>query len=330
VTPPQPLVDSFGRQHRDLRISITDRCNFRCTYCMPVEGMQWQPRDELLTYEEITRITRVAVERFGFDRVRITGGEPTVRAHLPVLVEKLAGLGVDVALTTNGASLGLLAHSLADAGLDRINISCDSLRADRFERLTRRDSLGRVLEGIDAALDAGLHPVKVNAVLMRGVNDDEVVDFAAFARDKGVAVRFIEYMPLDADQSWQADQVVSQREIVDAVSAVFPLVDEPRGSDPAQTWSFADGAPGQIGVIASVTEPFCGSCDRVRLTSDGKLRSCLFALDELDLRAVVRGGGDDEAVAAVFEQAVGDKWAGHAIGQVQFIRPSRSMSQIGG
>jgi cyclic pyranopterin phosphate synthase len=159
---------------------------------MPVEGMQWQPRDELLTYEEITRITRVAVERFGFDRVRITGGEPTVRAHLPVLVEKLAGLGVDVALTTNGASLGLLAHSLADAGLDRINISCDSLRADRFERLTRRDSLGRVLEGIDAALDAGLHPVKVNAVLMRGVNDDEVVDFAAFARDKGVAVRFIE------------------------------------------------------------------------------------------------------------------------------------------
>jgi cyclic pyranopterin phosphate synthase len=330
VTAPRPLVDSFGRRHRDLRISITDRCNFRCTYCMPEEGMQWQSRDDLLTYEEITRVARLCVERFGFDSVRLTGGEPTVRARLPVLVEKLAALGVDVALTTNGATLGLIADDLAAAGLVRINISCDSLRRDRFTQLTRRDALHRVLEGIDAAVAAGLDPVKVNVVLVRGVNDDEVVDFASFARRVGVAVRFIEFMPLDADEGWRADAVVSQAEIIEAVSAVYPLVEQSRTHDPATRWRFADGAPGEMGVIASVTEPFCGSCDRVRLTADGTFRSCLFAVDEHDVRALLRGGASDDEIAGVIEAAVGAKWAGHSIGQVQFIRPARSMSQIGG
>jgi GTP 3',8-cyclase len=330
VTAPRPLVDSFGRRHRDLRISITDRCNFRCTYCMPEEGMAWQPRDELLSYEEITRVARLCVERFGFDSVRITGGEPTVRARLPVLVAKLAALDVDVALTTNGATLALIADDLVAAGLDRINISCDSLKRDRFADLTRRDSLHRVLEGIDAAVAAGLDPVKVNVVLMRGVNDDEIVDFAAFARTTGVAVRFIEFMPLDADDGWRADAVVSQAEIIEAIADVHPLVPQARTHDPATRWRFADGAPGEIGVIASVTEPFCGSCDRVRLTADGSFRSCLFAVDEHDLRGLLRGGATDDEVAAAIESAVAAKWAGHSIGQVQFIRPARSMSQIGG
>ena len=326
------LIDGFGRVHRDLRISVTDRCNLRCTYCMPAEGMQWLPRDEVLTFEEIERVARVLVERFGFTSIRLTGGEPTVRAHLPVLVERLAALGTDLALTTNGTSLGLIAHDLAAAGLRRINVSLDSLRRDRVLELTRRDCLDQVLDGIDAALDAGLSPVKVNAVLVRGVNDDEVVDFATFGRERGVSVRFIEFMPLDASGDWTPDRVVARDEILDAIDRVHPLdrsAPTSGGPEPAQVFRYRDGR-GDIGVIASVTNAFCDSCDRIRLTADGQLRSCLFALDELDLRALLRGGGSDDDLAAAVQRCVAAKWAGHGINQVQFIRPRRSMSQIGG
>ena len=328
------LTDTFGRVHRDLRISVTDRCNFRCTYCMPAEGMEWLPRDEVLTFEEIERIASLMVGRYGFDSIRLTGGEPTVRAHLPRLVSRLARLDADLALTTNGATLALIAYALADAGLRRINVSLDTLRPDRFVEMTRRDSLPAVLEGIRAAKAAGLDPVKLNVVAMAGVNDDELVDFARFGRDEGVEVRFIEFMPLDADQAWQRSAVMSQADIVERIGAVFPLEPAQRGHAPADRFAYVDGggAPGSahLGVIASVTEPFCGSCDRVRLTADGKLRNCLFAVTETDLRALIRSGATDDELAAAIEGCVHDKWAGHAIGQVNFIRPSRSMSQIGG
>jgi len=328
-----PLVDPHGRTVRDLRVSVTDRCNFRCSYCMPEEGMQWLPRADLLSYEELTRVARVCVERFGFESIRITGGEPTVRAHLAVLVRHLADLGVDLAMTTNGATLDHLAADLAAAGLARINISLDSLHPERFASITGRDALDRVLAGIDAALDAGLDPVKVNCVVVRGVNDDEVVDFAAFGRERGVEIRFIEWMPLDGGGTWSAGQVVPASEIIAAVDAVWPLVSgdgrRPGDADPAETYSYADGR-GSVGVIASVTRPFCGSCDRVRLTADGHLRNCLFAVRETDLRPLLRGGAGDDELAAAIEAEVGRKWAGHSIGNVNFIRPARSMSQIGG
>jgi len=329
---PDSLVDDFGRVHRDLRISVTDRCNFRCTYCMPAEGMPWLPRDELLTYEELTRVARVCVERFGFDGIRLTGGEPTVRAHLPVLVGKLAALDVDLAITTNGATLRLVAHDLAAAGLRRINVSCDSLRPERFAEITKRDELARVLDGVDAAIEAGLAPVKMNVVVMRGVNDDEIVDFAIYGRERGVVVRFIEFMPLDAQGAWTNDQVVSQAEIVATIDAVFPLEGvgpTERGSAPADRWRYRDGG-GEVGVIPSVTQAFCESCDRVRLTAEGMLRHCLFATRELDLRSPLRAGASDDDLADAIRAEVGAKWAGHQINQVHFIRPSRSMSQIGG
>ena len=328
---PSALVDPFGRQVGDLRISITDRCNFRCTYCMPEEGMRWLDRAELLTYEEQARVARVCVERWGFQAIRVTGGEPTVRAHLPRLFTLLAPLGTDLAMTTNGVRLPELAHDLAAAGLRRVNISLDTLRPDTFLALTRRAELDRVLAGVDAALDAGLDPVKVNCVVIRGVNDDEVVDLAAFGRTKGVGVRFIEFMPLDASHEWSMDHVVPAHEIRDAIHNVFPLEDHAPGAhaEPAERFRYTDGV-GDVGFIASVTEPFCGDCDRVRITAEGKFRSCLFALDEHDLRAVLRDGGSDDDLAAVIEHAVGKKWAGHHIGKVDFIRPERSMSQIGG
>ena len=324
-----PLVDSYGRVHRDLRISVTDRCNFRCTYCMPAEGMVWQPRDHLLTFEEIERIARVCVERFGFDSIRLTGGEPTVRARLPLLVERLAALDVDLSLTTNGSTLDGTAHDLAAAGLDRINVSLDSLRPERFAALTRRDELPRVVSGIRAAVAAGFAPVKVNVVVVRGSNDDEVVDFARFGRDEGVQVRFIEFMPLDADERWDRAAVVPSAEIVAAIDAVFPLERLTRDHDPAERHRYRDGG-GEVGVIGSVTEPFCASCDRVRLTADGQLRACLFATDEVDLRALLRGGADDDALADALSRTVAAKWAGHGISNVHFIRPARSMSEIGG
>lgn len=323
------LTDGFGRVHRDLRISVTDRCNFRCTYCMPADGLDWLPREDLLTFEEIERIARLMVDHFGIDSIRLTGGEPTVRANLPVLVEKLAALDVDLALTTNGATLGLLADKLVAAGLRRINVSLDSLRPERFEELTRRNDLDRVLDGINAALAAGLDPVKVNAVMMRGINDDEIVDFARFGRDKGVEVRFIEFMPLDADLSWSNDKVVTLDEIVATIGEEFPLAPVERSHSPAAVWHYADGK-GSFGVIASVTDAFCESCDRVRLTAEGMFRNCLFAVDEHDLRELLRSGASDDEIAAVIADVVKDKWAGHAINQVYFIRPGRSMSQIGG
>jgi cyclic pyranopterin phosphate synthase len=337
------LVDPFGRTVRDLRISVTDRCNFRCTYCMPAEGMQWLPRSDILTFEEIERLSRICVERFGVDGLRLTGGEPTVRAHLPVLVEKLAALRVpedssspyagqapDLSITTNGATFRLLAHELKEAGLARVNVSLDSLDSDKFFRMTRRDELHRVLDGVAAAQEAGFDPVKVNCVVQRGVNDDEIVRLAAWGREQGVEVRFIEYMPLDADGTWRHDQVVSQDEIVAAIATAFPLVPlAGRGAAPADRWAYADGR-GAVGVIPSVTKPFCGDCDRVRLTAEGQLRTCLFATREFDLRGLMRAGAADDEVAAEIVRGVGTKWAGHAIGQVTFVRPKRSMSQIGG
>ena len=324
-----PLVDSFGRVHRDLRISITDRCNFRCTYCMPAEGMAWLPRSEVLSFEEIHRVARILVERFGIESIRLTGGEPTIRAHLPRLVAMLSELGVDLALTTNGATLRLVAQDLAAAGLTRINVSCDSLRPDRFAEITKRDSLAAVLDGIDAALEAGLNPVKLNVVAMRGVNEDELVDFAIFGRDKGVIVRFIEFMPLDAQQAWTKDQVLTYDEIRATIAKAFPLEAMQRGSAPAERFRYLDGK-GEIGIIASVTQSFCSTCDRVRLTAEGGFRTCLFATEEQDLRALLRNGASDDELAAMVAQAVGGKWAGHQINQVHFIRPSKSMSQIGG
>jgi cyclic pyranopterin phosphate synthase len=331
----EALVDTYGRVHRDLRISVTDRCNFRCTYCMPAEGMDWLPRSEVLTFEEVERIARVCVERFGVDSIRLTGGEPTVRAHLPVLVGKVAALRtgdgrpVDLALTTNGATLRSVAADLREAGLRRVNVSLDTLRRDRFVTLTRRDELDHVLEGIDAAVAAGLDPVKVNVVVMRGVNDDEIVDLAEFGRERGTTVRFIEWMPLDADQQWRSDAVVSQAEIVAAIDAVHPIEPVARGHQPAERFVYRDGA-GEVGVIPSVTRPFCDTCDRIRLTAEGQLRSCLFAADEVDLRALVRGGATDDEVADAVRRCVAGKWAGHMIGQATFVRPRRSMSQIGG
>jgi cyclic pyranopterin phosphate synthase len=323
------LVDRYGRVHRDLRISVTDRCNFRCTYCMPAEGMEWLPRSEVLSFEEIERIAAIAVRRFGIDSIRLTGGEPLMRAHLPVLVAKLAALGVDLAMTTNGSTLAQHADELRSAGLDRINVSLDSLRADRFAALTRRDELGRVLSGIEAAQRAGFEPVKVNCVVVRGVNHDEVVDFARFGRERGIEVRFIEFMPLDADGRWIGSSVVSQDEIVAAIGAVFPIAPVQRGHAPAERYRYLDGE-GCVGVIPSVTHPFCQSCDRVRLTAEGDLRSCLFSLEETDLRGAMRAGADDDELAGLMARCVDRKWAGHQIGQVQFIRPRRSMSQIGG
>jgi len=330
------LVDSFGRVVRDLRISVTDRCNFRCTYCMPAEGMTWLDRSEVLTYEEIERVARICVETFGVDSLRLTGGEPTVRAHLPQLIAKLAALRLpdgtkpDIALTTNGATLRNIAVELRAAGLDRINVSMDSLKPERFFAMTRRDELHNVLAGIAEAQVAGFSPMKVNAVIERGANDDEILDLVRYGRDNNVEVRFIEFMPLDATNEWERNKVVSQDEIVATIAAEFPLELMPaRGAAPADRWRFLDGK-GTVGVIPSVTHPFCGDCDRVRLTSDGQFRTCLFATDESDIRALLRNGGTDAEIAELIQVAVGAKWAGHQINQVNFIRPNRSMSQIGG
>jgi len=325
----EQLVDPFRRVVRDLRISVTDRCNFRCQYCMPAEGMQWLPREEILSFEEIERFARVCTKYFGFDGVRLTGGEPLVRAHLPELVQRLASLDVEIALTTNGATLRLHANALARAGLKRINVSLDSLRPERFLELTRRDELDRVLDGIDAAVDAGLQPVKINAVMMRGINDDEIIDFAEFGREKGLTVRFIEFMPLEAGEIWNEDLVVPATEIVETINDVIPIEPIVRGSEPAERWRYSDGK-GEVGVIASVTKPFCGDCDRVRLTAEGQFRTCLFAVDEFDMRSLLRNESSDEEIAKAIVDAVGTKWAGHSIGQVNFIRPRRTMSQIGG
>lgn len=297
---------------------------------MPQEDMHWLPRAEILTFEEIDRVATVFVERFGIATIRITGGEPTARAQLPSLVARLARFPVELSMTTNGTMLTRLAGPLRAAGLHRVTISCDSLQRQRFASITGRDALDQVLAGVAAATEAGLQPVKLNVVLMRGVNDDEILDLAQFGRERGVTVRFIEFMPLDGAGAWSSDRVVPASEIVERVNAVFPLAPVgQRDHEPAERYRYLDGA-GELGVVASVTRPFCDTCDRVRVTAEGALRSCLFSVRERDLRAVLRSGGTDDDLASAIEAEVATKWAGHAIGKVNFIRPGRSMSQIGG
>ncbi len=326
-----PLVDSFGRIHDDLRISVTDRCNLRCTYCMPEQGMNFLPRTELLTFDEIVRMASVARD-LGVSSVRITGGEPLVRRGIPDLVARLADLGFeDLALTTNGMLLADQARALAESGLHRVNISCDSLRPDRFASIRRRGDLPTVLGSMDAAEDAGLGPVKVNVVLVRGHNDDEILDFAAFARATGRAVRFIEYMPLDSEGNWNREQLVPGDEVYRCIGARWPLEPDPieAGPAPAQSFRFADGG-GHVGLVSSVTQPFCGTCNRLRLTADGAIRNCLFSDDELDARHLLRHEAEDGRLAVLFRRAVWGKRPGHGIDEPGFLRPTRSMSMIGG
>ena len=327
-----PLIDRFGRVADDLRISVTDRCNFRCTYCMPAEGLEWLPREQILSYEEITRIARVFLG-LGVASIKLTGGEPTVRADLPTLVAMLheaGGADVDLSMTSNGVLMDRLAQPLADAGLDRVTISLDSLLRHRFIEMTRRDALDKVMTGMAAASDAGLSPVKVNCVVIGGTNDDEVVAFAGWSRDTGHEIRFIEYMPLDADQQWERDQVVPGHRVLEQIGAVFPLERRVHDHEPATSYRFADGAPGGIGVITSVTEPFCDTCNRLRLTAEGQLRNCLFAMESTDVREPLRAGASDEELASLIREGVWGKWSGHRINHPDFTRPDKSMSMIGG
>ena len=325
-----PLVDRYGRVHDDLRLSVTDRCNLRCVYCMPLTGMEFLPRDALLTFDEIVEVASVAKD-LGVNSIRLTGGEPLVRHGLVDLVARLSALGFgDLAMTTNATRLAPVARALYDAGLTRVNISCDSLREDRFASIRRRGDLRTVLHAMDVAESVGLTPLKINVVLVRGVNDDEVEDFADFARQTGRVVRFIEVMPLDAQGAWDRAQLVSGREIFERVSARWPLEALAREGDvaPAERFRFVDGR-GEIGLISSVTQPFCGTCNRLRLTADGDIRNCLFSDDELTVRDAVRAG-DRGAIAQLFRDAVWAKYPGHAINDPSFLRPARSMSMIGG
>jgi cyclic pyranopterin phosphate synthase len=298
---------------------------------MPAEGLRWLPKSEILTFEEMTRLLGVFV-RLGVRSLKVTGGEPTVRADLPTLVRMFrdAGPELDISLTTNGVLLDRLAEPLAAAGMDRVTVSLDSLLRHRFAEMTRRDALDRVLEGIRAAHAAGLRPVKVNCVVIAGLNEDEVVDFARWARETETFVRFIEYMPLDAQQDWERAKVVPSAGILEAIDAVFPLQAAGPDHEPATSFRFADGAPGGVGVIASVTEPFCDDCNRLRITAEGALRACLFALEETDLRGPLRSGATDTELEALIRTAVHGKWAGHRINLPDFVRPARSMSAIGG
>jgi cyclic pyranopterin phosphate synthase len=326
-----PLTDTFGRIADDLRISVTDRCNFRCTYCMPAEGLQWLPKNEILTFEEMTRLLALFVG-LGVRGLKITGGEPTIRADLPTLAGMFRSVGpdLDISITTNGLLLDRLAAPLAEAGVDRATVSCDSLLQHRFAEMTRRDTLDKVLAGIRAAEAAGLTPIKINTVVIGGTNDDEVADFARWARETGYEVRFIEYMPLDAQHAWERAKVVPGARILDAIDAVFPLAARHHETEPATTYGFADGSPGTIGVIASVTEPFCDTCNRLRLTAEGEFRTCLFALDETDLRGPMRDGASDDELEQMIRDAVWRKWSGHRVNHPDFVQPARSMSAIGG
>lgn len=326
----QPLVDSFGRVVTDLRISLIDACNFRCAYCMPAEGLSWLKSADLLTVGQIERVGSVFV-RLGVNEIKLTGGEPTLRPELVEIVRRLRALDdeVDLSITTNGQRLAALASPLREAGLDRVTVSCDSLLRHRFAEMTRRDALDAVTAGIDAAERVGFGPVKVNCVVIEGTNDDEAVDFARLARTTGREVRFIEYMPLDASQAWERAKVVSSRELRRRINEAFPLVASGNGG-PAMRFRFADGAPGSLGFISSVTEPFCASCNRVRVTADGQLRACLFALEETDLRTPLRDGASDAELERLIRENIARKWAGHRINASDFERPARSMSQIGG
>ncbi len=326
------LVDSFGRRHNNLRLSVTDRCNLRCVYCMPAE-VTFLPRAELLSFEEIERVTRVAVT-LGIDKVRITGGEPLLRKDLSRLVMMLSAIPglVDVGLTTNGISLPQHAQALKDAGLKRINISLDTLNPAKFQQITRRDDFDRVIEGILAARAAGLGPVKVNAVAIRGFTEEEVVPLTAFALEHGVEMRFIEYMPLDAGRTWEREKVLFAAEMIAILEAAFgPMKPSPDNDPraPAVDYDFVE-RPGSVGFIASVSRPFCMSCNRLRLTAEGKLRNCLFSLEETDLRSILRGGGADLAIERAFQESVASKWEGHEINTSRFIQPERMMHSIGG
>jgi len=330
------LQDSFGRVATDLRVSVTDRCNLRCTYCMPPEGLDWIPGDELLSAAELVRIVRLAVDQ-GVQEVRFTGGEPLVRPDLEEIIAGVASLPdpPSLSLTTNGIGLTTRARTLKDAGLARINVSLDTLDAERFRTLTRRDRLDDVLAGIMAARDAGLAPVKINTVLMRAINDDEVLALVEWALDHGLALRFIEQMPLDAQRAWSRADMVEAGDILAQLEAAYVLTPSgtPRGSEPAETWNVlgADGAVrGSVGVIGSVTRPFCSSCDRVRLTSDGQLRNCLFAQTETDLRGPLRSGATDSQIVALMQECLAAKRAGHGIDDPTFLPPPRPMSAIGG
>jgi len=328
------LTDSYGRVATDLRVSLTDRCNLRCDYCMPAEGLDWLPKPHLLTDDEVVRLVRIGVELLGITEVRFTGGEPLLRRGLVDVVARTAALRPrpEISLTTNGIGLDRLAHALRGAGLDRINVSLDTLRPETFRTLARRDRLADVLAGLSAATAAGLAPVKVNTVLMRGKNDDEVVPLAQFCLAHGYHLRFIEQMPLDAQHGWRRSNMVTADEILAALSAEFSLTpDDPaaRGSAPAEAF-LVDGGPARIGVIGSVTRPFCGSCDRVRLTADGQVRNCLFATTESDLRGPLRAGASDATIAALWRRAAASKLPGHGINEPGFLQPARPMSAIGG
>lgn len=329
---PDTLTDSFGRTVDNIRISVTDRCNFRCRYCMPEEGMAWLNHAEILTYEEITRVVRI-LSGAGVKKVRLTGGEPLMRKELPTLVERLNGIPAleDIALTTNGYFLAELAEPLARAGLRRINVSLDSLDPVTFEKMARRNYLDRVLAGIEMAHEAGLGPVKLNVVLIKGVNDGEIGDFARLARTRPFVVRFIEFMPIGSGDGWTADRVVTTAEVLGTLRRLgmeaMPIGGN--GTHPAERYGFADGK-GEMGFISSVSEPFCGSCNRIRLTSDGKLRTCLFSLTETDLRGPLRNGATDGEIMAIVAAAVAAKEEGHLINRPGFVRPARTMSSIGG
>ncbi|KAB8187274.1 GTP 3',8-cyclase MoaA [Microbispora catharanthi] len=328
------LVDSFGRVATDLRVSLTDRCNLRCAYCMPPEGLDWLPKPELLTGEEIVRLVTVGVERLGIREVRFTGGEPLLRRELAEIVAATTALRPrpQVSLTTNGIGLARLAEPLARAGLDRVNVSLDTLDRDVFVRLAHRDRLRDVLDGLAAATAAGLTPVKVNTVLMRGVNEHEAAPLLRYCLDQGYELRFIEQMPLDAQHGWRRDDMITADEILGLLKDSFDLTeDDPRerGSAPAELF-LVDGGPHRVGVIGSVTRPFCGACDRVRITADGQVRNCLFATEESDLRSALRSGASDDELVARWVAAVRGKRAGHGIDDPAFLQPARPMSAIGG
>ncbi|MEV1286723.1 GTP 3',8-cyclase MoaA [Micromonospora sp. NPDC049679] len=333
------LADRYGRVATDLRVSLTDRCNLRCSYCMPAEGLAWLPGPDVLTDDEVGRLVRIAVERLGVTEVRFTGGEPLLRPGLLSIVSAAAALTPrpTLSLTTNGIGLARLAGPLRSAGLDRVNVSLDTLDPARFEQLTRRRRLPDVLAGLAAAVEAGLTPAKINSVLMRGVNEADAPELLRFALAHGYELRFIEQMPLDAQHAWDRSVMVTASEILTALRAGFTLLPDPvaRGGAPAETWlvegfTAAGGGPARVGVIGSVTRPFCGDCDRTRLTADGQVRACLFATEESDLRGALRTGADDEELARRWRVAMWGKRAGHGIDDPSFLQPARPMSAIGG
>jgi GTP 3',8-cyclase len=331
--PVSGLADSYGRVATDLRVSLTDRCNLRCSYCMPAEGLEWLPTEETLTDDEVVRLVRIGVERLGIREVRFTGGEPLLRRGLAGIIERTKALHPtpEVSLTTNALGLARTAQSLAAAGLDRVNVSLDTIQRDLFQQITRRDRLQDVLDGLEAAKQAGLGPIKVNAVLLRGINDVHAPELLRWCLDQGYQLRIIEQMPLDAQHGWSREGMVTAEEIFAFLEPEFTLTPDPehRGSAPAETF-LVDGGPATVGVIASVTRPFCGDCDRVRLTADGQVRNCLFAREESDLRKALRGDSTDEEIADQWRLAMMTKRPGHGIDDKSFLQPTRPMSAIGG